>query len=82
MMEKLLGALASCASSNGGSACRSFVAPSNGMKGASCDAEAKCDGRKIVEEANVWRKCGGYGEVGGESLKSLGQPSRERVPSF
>jgi len=52
-MEKLLGALASCASSNGGSACRSFVVRINGMEGASCDAEAKCDGRRTVEEANV-----------------------------
>jgi len=80
MMEKPLGALASCASSNGGSACRSFVALSNGMKGASCDAEAKCDGRKTLEEANVWRKCGSYGEVGGESLKEVG-PSFKRESS-
>jgi len=41
----------------------------NGMKGASYGAEAKCDGRKTVEEANIWKKCGGYGEVGGESFE-------------
>jgi len=71
-MEKLLGALASCVSSNGGNACRSFVTPYKWHEGASCDAEAKCYGRRTVEEANVWRKCGGYGEVGGESLKEVG----------
>jgi len=52
----------------------------NGMKEASCDAEAKCDGRRTVEEANVWRKCGGYGEVGGESLKEVG-PTFKRESS-
>jgi len=28
-----------------------------------------CDGRGTVEEADVWKKRGGYGEVGGESLE-------------
>jgi len=41
----------------------------NGMKGASYGAEAMCDGRGTVEEANIWKKCGGYGEVDGESLE-------------
>jgi len=50
------------------------------MKGASCDAEAKCDGRRTVEEENVWRKCDGYGEVGGESLKEVG-PTFKRESS-
>jgi len=35
-----------------------------------------------VEEANIWRKCGGYGEVGGESLKEVGPTFKRRVPSF
>jgi len=68
-MEELLGALASCASSNGCSACWSFVAPKNGMEGASLDAEAMENGRGTMEEANVCKKYGGYGEVGGESLE-------------
>ena len=49
------------------------------MKGASCDAKAKCDGRRTVEEANVWRKCGGYGEVGGESLKEVGPTFKREI---
>jgi len=41
----------------------------NGMEGASYGAKAMCDRRGTVEQANVWKKCGGYGEVGGESLE-------------
>jgi len=52
-MEKLLGALASCTSFNGGRLVEALLHRINGMKGASCDAEAKCDVRRTVEEANV-----------------------------
>ena len=37
--------------------------------------------QSVMEEANIWKKCGGYGEVGGESLKELG-PTFKRVSSF
>jgi len=39
------------------------------MEGASLDAEAMENGRGTMEEANVCKKYGGYGEVGGESLE-------------
>jgi len=33
------------------------------------DAEAMENGRGTMEEASVGKKCGGYGEEGGESLE-------------
>jgi len=41
----------------------------NDMEGASLDVEAMENGRSSVEEEKVWKKSGGYGEVGGESLE-------------
>jgi len=36
-----------------------------------CGAEAMHYGRGYVEKVNVWKKCGGYGEIGGETLKEV-----------
>jgi len=54
----------------------------NNMEGASLDAEAMQNGRSSVEEENVWKKCGGYGEVGGESLEGGWANLQERASSF
>ena len=39
------------------------------MNGAFLDAKAMENGRGTVEEVNLGKKCGGYGEVCGESLE-------------
>jgi len=52
------------------------------MEEASCGAETMRYGRGYVEEANIWNKCGAYGEIGGETLKEVRPTFKRELLAF